>query len=92
MVGGGSNGSMILKAGIARNRRHFKHACYFDPAAVKGKEPTLLSLMTIFDKISGFAQKAKENALSRAVLAKDKRLDKSMSESIEAAHIGLLKV
>lgn len=48
--------------------------------------------MTIFDKISGFAQKAKDNALSRAVLAKDKRLDKSMSESIQAAHIGLLKV
>ena len=48
--------------------------------------------MTIFDKLSGFAHKAKENALSRAILSKDKRLDKSMSESLDAASIGLSKV
>ncbi|KAI7847375.1 hypothetical protein BDC45DRAFT_491747 [Circinella umbellata] len=48
--------------------------------------------MTIFDKLSGFAHKAKENALSRAILSKDKRLDKSMSESLDAASIGLSKM
>ncbi|KAI9320986.1 hypothetical protein BX666DRAFT_1913266 [Dichotomocladium elegans] len=48
--------------------------------------------MTIFDKLSGFAQKAKENAVARAILAKDKRLEKSMSEGIQTSHIGLLKM
>ncbi|KAI9278297.1 WD40-repeat-containing domain protein [Phascolomyces articulosus] len=56
--------------------------------------PSFFSLpsMTIFDKLSGFAHKAKENALSRAILAKDKRLDKSLSESLDATHIGLSKM
>lgn len=48
--------------------------------------------MTIFDKLSGFAHKAKENATARAILAKDKRLENSLSEKLDPAHIGLLKV
>lgn len=48
--------------------------------------------MTIFDKLSGFAHKAKENAAARVILAKDKRLEKSLSESLDPAHVGLLKV
>ncbi|KAI8147141.1 WD40-repeat-containing domain protein [Fennellomyces sp. T-0311] len=48
--------------------------------------------MTIFDKLSGFAHKAKENALARAILAKDKRLDKSISEALDANTIGLSKM
>lgn len=48
--------------------------------------------MTIFDKLSGYAQKAKENVVGRAILAKDKRLERSLSDSIDAANVGLLKV
>lgn len=48
--------------------------------------------MTIFDKLSGFAQRARDNALTRSVLSKDKRLEKNLSESLDPAAIGLLPV
>ncbi|ORZ00239.1 WD40-repeat-containing domain protein [Syncephalastrum racemosum] len=46
--------------------------------------------MTIFDKLSGFAQRARDNALTRSILSKDRRLEKNLSESLDPSAIGLL--
>ncbi|CEI89980.1 hypothetical protein RMCBS344292_04316 [Rhizopus microsporus] len=48
--------------------------------------------MTMFEKLAGFAIKAKDNALSKAILSKDKRLEQSISENIRVEDILLKKV
>ncbi|KAI9245254.1 hypothetical protein BY458DRAFT_529000 [Sporodiniella umbellata] len=48
--------------------------------------------MTVFEKITGLAVKAKDNALSKATLSKDKRLENSLSEKIQAEDISLKKM
>lgn len=46
----------------------------------------------MFEKITGFAIKAKDNALSKAILSKDRRLQQSMSENIQAKDLQFKKV
>jgi hypothetical protein len=48
--------------------------------------------MTVFEKITGFAVKAKDNALSKAIISKDRRLEQSLSENIQAEDICFKKV
>jgi hypothetical protein len=48
--------------------------------------------MTIFDKISGLAQKAKDNVVSKTVLSMDKRLEHSLSDNINTQTIAMKKV
>lgn len=46
----------------------------------------------MFEKLAGFAIKAKDNALSKTILSKDKRLEQSISENIRVEDILLKKV
>ncbi|KAI7867633.1 hypothetical protein BDF14DRAFT_1800222 [Spinellus fusiger] len=48
--------------------------------------------MTIFHKLSGLAQKAKDNATLKTILLKDKRLENSLSESVDLHQIALTKM
>jgi hypothetical protein len=48
--------------------------------------------MTIFNKISGLAQKAKDNVVSKTVLSMDKRLEHSLSDNINTQTIAMKKV
>ncbi|KAG0947810.1 hypothetical protein G6F57_002043 [Rhizopus arrhizus] len=48
--------------------------------------------MTVFEKITGFAVKAKDNALSKAIISKDRRLEQSLSENIQAEDICFKKM
>ncbi|KAI7897519.1 WD40-repeat-containing domain protein [Cokeromyces recurvatus] len=43
--------------------------------------------MSLLNKISGFAQKAKENVVSKSVISKDRRLEQSLSETIKVNEI-----
>ncbi|CAO0796932.1 unnamed protein product [Mucor circinelloides] len=48
--------------------------------------------MSLLDKISGLAQKAKENVVSKTFISKDKRLEHSLSEHIKVNDIYFEKV
>lgn len=48
--------------------------------------------MSLLDKITGLAQKAKENVVSKTFISKDKRLEQSLSESIKVNDIFFQKV
>lgn len=39
--------------------------------------------MSLLDKISGLAQKAKENVISKTFISKDKRLEQSLSDNFK---------
>lgn len=48
--------------------------------------------MSLLDRISGLANKAKENVVSKTFISKDKRLEKSISENIKVNDIYFEKV
>ncbi|OAC99139.1 hypothetical protein MUCCIDRAFT_84089 [Mucor lusitanicus CBS 277.49] len=48
--------------------------------------------MSLLDKISGLAQKAKENVVSKTFISKDKRLEHSLSEHIKVNDIYFEKI
>ncbi|KAI8883801.1 WD40 repeat-like protein [Backusella circina FSU 941] len=48
--------------------------------------------MTIFDKISGLAQKAKDSVVSKTILSMDKRLEHSLSDNINTQSILMKKI
>ncbi|KAF7732745.1 hypothetical protein EC973_000016 [Apophysomyces ossiformis] len=48
--------------------------------------------MTIFDKISGLAQRAKDNAVAKSFLSKDTRLERSLSENVDIASMTIAKI
>ncbi|KAI8388398.1 WD40-repeat-containing domain protein [Radiomyces spectabilis] len=45
--------------------------------------------MAIFEKLSGLAQRAKEHGISKSVIAKDKRLEQSLSTNITQDNVAL---
>ena len=48
--------------------------------------------MSLFDKISGLASKAKENVVSKTFLSKDRRLEQTLSQHIDRNDIYFEKV
>lgn len=48
--------------------------------------------MSLLDKITGLAIKAKDNVISKTFISKDKRLEQSLSESIKVNDIYFEKV
>ncbi|KAI8060375.1 WD40-repeat-containing domain protein [Gilbertella persicaria] len=52
----------------------------------------LLFFMSLFDKISGLANKAKENVVSKTFLSKDKRLEQPLSRDIDLNDIYFEKI
>ncbi|KAG0179647.1 hypothetical protein DFQ28_002521 [Apophysomyces sp. BC1034] len=47
--------------------------------------------MTIFNKLSGLAQRAKDNAIAKTFLAKDIRLELSLSDGVDIANMAVSK-
>jgi hypothetical protein len=54
--------------------------------------PIYRNEMSLLDKISGLAIKAKENVVSKTFISKDKRLEQSISENIKVNDIYFEKV
>lgn len=48
--------------------------------------------MSLLDKITGLALKAKDNVISKTFISKDKRLEQSLSDSIKVNDIYFEKV
>lgn len=48
--------------------------------------------MSLLDKLTGLAIKAKDNVISKTFISKDKRLEQSLSESIKVNDIFFEKV
>jgi hypothetical protein len=48
--------------------------------------------MSLLDKITGLALKAKDNVVSKTFISKDKRLEQSLSDSIKVNDIFFQKV
>jgi hypothetical protein len=48
--------------------------------------------MSLLDKISGLAQKAKENVISKTFISKDRRLEQTLSDKIKLGEFYFEKV